>query len=39
MASSVTKEDIKKLRKARYLSADIAHWLPAEGQIILTPKP
>ena len=39
MASSVTKEDIKKLREAEYLSRDIAHWLPAEGQIIPTPKP
>ena len=39
MASSVTKEDIKKLREAGYLSTDIAHRLPAEGQIIPTPKP
>ena len=39
MASSVTKEDIKKLWEAGYLSTDIAHRLPAEGQIIPTPKP
>ena len=39
MASSIMKEDIKKLREAGYLSTDIAHRLPAEGQIIPTPKP
>ena len=39
MASSVTKEDIKKLREAGYLTTNIAHRLPAEGQIIPTPKP
>ena len=39
MASSVMEEDITKLREARYLSANIAHRLPAEGQIIPTLKP
>ena len=39
MVSSVTEENITKLREAGYLAADIAHRLPAEGQIIPTPKP
>ena len=39
MPSSVTEEDIKKLREARYLTAEISHWLPAQGQAIPTPQP
>ena len=39
MPSSVTEEDIKKLREARYLTAEISHRLPARGQVIPTPKP
>ena len=39
MASSVKEEDIMKLREAGYLSENIAHRLPAKGQIIPTPKP
>ena len=39
MPSSVTKEDIKKLREARYLTAEVSHRLPARGQIVPTPKP
>ena len=39
IASSVTEEDIKKLREARYLTAEIAHRLPAHGQVIPTPEP
>ena len=39
MASSVMEEDITKLREAGYLAANITHRLPAEGQIIPTPKP
>ena len=39
MASSVTEEDIRKLREARYLTAEIPHRLPAQGQIIPTPEP
>ena len=31
MASSVTEEDIKKLREARYLTVEIPHRLPAQG--------
>ena len=38
MASSVMEEDIAKLRVARYLTPEILHRLPAEGQIIPTPK-
>ena len=36
MASSVTEGQIKKLRKAGYLSGDIAHRLLDEGQLIPT---
>ena len=39
MASSVTEEDIVKLREARYLTADVKHRLPAPEQIIPTPEP
>ena len=39
MVSSVTEENIKKLREAGYLAADIAHRLPDAGQIIPTPEP
>ena len=39
MASSVTEGQIKNLRKAGYLSNDIAHRLPEEGQLIPTPRP
>ena len=39
MASSITEEDITKLREAGYLAADTAHWLPDEGQIIPTLEP
>ena len=39
MASSVTEGQIKKLRKAGYLSNNIAHRLPDEGQLIPTPRP
>ena len=39
MASSVTEGQIKKPRKAGYLSDDIAHRLLDEGQLIPTPKP
>ena len=39
MASSITEEDITKLREAGYLAADIAHRLPDEGQIFLTLEP
>ena len=39
MVSSVTEGDIKRLRKAGYLSSDIAHRLPDEGELIPTPRP
>ena len=38
MASSVTEEDIAKLRATRYLTAEIPHRLPAQGQVIPTPR-
>ena len=39
MASAVTEGQIKKLRKVGYLSYNITHWLPDEGQLIPTPRP
>ena len=39
MPSSVTEEDVLKLRDARYLTGEISHRLPAQGQVIPTPKP
>ena len=39
MVSSVTEENITKLRGAGYLAADIPHRLPDAGQIISTPEP
>ena len=39
MASSVTEGHIKKLRNAGYLSSDIVHRLPDEGELIPTPGP
>ena len=39
MASSVTEEQIQKLRNAGYLSSDIAHRLLDEGELIPTPRP
>ena len=38
MASSVTEEDIAKLREAGYLTADVKHRLPAPEQVIPTPE-
>ena len=37
--SSVTEEDVLKLRDARYLTCEISHRLPAQGQVIPTPEP
>ena len=39
MPSSVTEEDVLKLREAKYLTYKISHRLPAEGQAIPTPEP
>ena len=38
-ASSVTEKDVKELREAGYLSAEIAHRLPAKEQVITTRGP
>ena len=39
MASTITVEDIAKLREARYLTTDVKHRLPTPEQIIPTPEP
>ena len=39
MVSSVKEEDITELRAAGYLVKEIANRLPAEGQVVPTPKP
>ena len=39
MVSSVSEGHIKRLRKVGYLSNDIAHRLPKEGQLTPTPRP
>ncbi len=39
MPSSIKEEDIKNLREARYLTAEILHRLPAQGQVVPTPEP
>ena len=39
MASSVREKDITKLREAEHLAKEIAHRLPAKGQIVPTLKP
>src|SRR4051812_25771499 len=37
--SSVTEEDVSKLREARYLTSEIPHRLPAQGHVIPSPQP
>ena len=37
--SSITEEDVRKLRDARYLTGEISHRLPAQGQVVPTPEP
>ena len=39
MPSSVMEEDIKKLREAKYLIAEVSHQLPGRGQVVPTPEP
>ena len=39
VASSIQEEDIAKLREVGYLTADIQHRLPAQGQVIPTLEP
>jgi hypothetical protein len=38
-ASSVTDNDIRELKRAGYLSANIAHRAPEANQVVPTPKP
>jgi hypothetical protein len=37
-ASTVTNDDIKDLKRAGYLSANVAHRAPEEGQVVPTPR-
>ena len=37
--SSVTEEDVLKLREAKFLTGEISHRLPAQGQVIPSPQP
>ena len=39
MVSSIKEKDITELRAAGYLAKEIAHRLPAKGQVVPTPKP
>ena len=39
MPSSVTEQDVLKLRDVSYLTGKILHRLPAQRQVIPTPKP
>ena len=39
MPSSIMEEDVLKLRDTRYLTGEISHRLPVQGQVIPTPKP
>ena len=39
MPSSITEEDVLKLRDARYFTYEISHRLPAQGKVIPTPEP
>ena len=39
MPSSITEEDVLKLRDARYLTYQISHRLPTQGQAIPSPQP
>ena len=39
MASTIREKDLKKLRKAKYLTKKISHRLPMAGQIVPTPEP
>ena len=39
MPSSVTEEDVLKLREAKFLTAKIPHRLPAQRQAIPSPQP
>ena len=39
MPSSITEEDVLKLRDARYLTYEVSHRLPARGQVVPTHEP
>ena len=39
MVYSVKEEDITELRAAGYLAKEIAHRLPAEGEVVPTSEP
>src|SRR3954467_11896338 len=39
MPSSVTEEDVLKLREAKFLTGEISHRLPVQGQVIPSPQP
>src|SRR3954464_12945028 len=39
MPSSVTEEDVLKLREAKFLTGEISHRLPAQGQAFPSPQP
>ena len=39
MPSSVTEEYVLKLREAKFLTTEIPHRLPAQGQAIPNPQP
>ena len=39
VASSITEKDVKELREVGYLTADVAHRIPAKKQVIPTPEP
>src|SRR3954470_19207448 len=39
MPSSLTEEDISKLREARFITSEISHRLPVRGQVIPSPQP
>ena len=39
MPSSVTEEDVLKLREAKFLIGEISHRLPAQGQVFPSPQP
>src|SRR3954465_7085439 len=39
MPSCVTEEDVSRLREARYLTSEIPHRLPTQGQAIPSPQP
>src|SRR4051812_42434475 len=39
MPSSITEEDVLRLREAKFLTGEISHRLPAQGQVIPSPPP